>query len=210
MTHPLLKIEVTADDVDAAVEIALAQLGCTRAEVDVEVLQVNSSGFLGFLGKCPARVRINLHDRGVMARQITQRLLGLSGLEAEVNLTSSDRAIDLCLTSAESSRLIGRHGQTLDALQTLVATMTDRLTTDRTPIQLDVDGYRVRRLDFLKNLASRLTCKVRKTGKPASTPPLVVSERRVLHDIFKGELDLISSSKNHESGRKTIVLRLRD
>jgi len=209
MKHQLLQVEVTADEVDVAVEQALAQLDCTRAEVDVEVLQASSSGLFGLFGKRPARVRINLHDRGVIARQITQRLLLLSDLPAEINVLSTDKGIKVCLTSLDPSRLIGRHGQTLDALQTLVASMTDRLTTDRTPILLDVDGYRDRRHLFLKNLASRLSRKVLQTGKPASTPPLVVGERRILHEMFKQQVELVSSSQNHEGGRKTIVVRLR-
>ncbi len=204
-----LHVEVTADNLDAAVEKALAQLSCTRAEVDVEVVQVHSSGLLGLFGKRPAKVRVKLHDRGVIARQITQQLLQLSGLEAETSLLSTSVQIELHFTSEDPSRLIGRHGQTLDALQTLVRTMTDRLTTDRTPVLLDVDGYRGRRLDFLNRLADRLSKEVRQTGKPASTPPLVISERRILHERIKQEADLETISKNHEGGRKTIVLNLR-
>ena len=209
MKRQHLHVEVTADNLDAAVEKALAQLSCTRAEVDVEVVQVHSSGLLGLFGKRPAKVRVKLHDRGVIARQITQQLLQLSGLEAETSLLSTSVQIELHFTSVDPSRLIGRHGQTLDALQTLVRTMTDRLTTDRTPVLLDVDGYRGRRLDFLNRLADRLSKEVRQTGKPASTPPLVISERRILHERIKQEADLETISKNHEGGRKTIVLNLR-
>ena len=209
MKQQPLHVEVTANNLDKAVEQALAQLDCTRAEADVEVLQVHSSGLLGIFGKRPARVRVKLHDRGAIARQFAGQLLHLSGLDAKIEVVSSSNQIELLLTAEDPSLLIGRHGQTLDALQSLVGTMTDRLTTDRTPVCLNVDGYLERRRDFLNRLARRLTQQVRDSSKPASTPPLVLSERRFLHDLFKQEPDLESSSKNHEGGRKIIVLQPR-
>lgn len=209
MLSEILHVEVTADSLDSAVEQALAQLNCTRAEADIEVLQVHSSGLLGLFGRRPARVRVKLHDRGAIARQTIIRLLALSGLDAVVELAVSSERLEINLSSDDPSRLIGRHGQALDALQTLVGTITDRLTTDRTPVVIDVDGYRERRREFLNRLARRMSRKVRQSGKPASTPPLSLNERRFLHELFKQEPGLESRSKNHEGGRKVIVLQQR-
>ena len=209
MKQQSLHVEVAAKNLDEAVEQALAQLDCTRAEADIEVLQVHSSGLLGLFGKRPARVRVKLHDRGAIARQFASQLLLLSGLDAKIEMASSSNQIELLLTAQDPSLLIGRHGQTLDALQSLVGTMTDRLTTDRTPVFLNVDGYLERRRDFLDRLARRLMQKVRNSNKPASTPPLVLSERRFLHNLFKQEPDLESCSKKHDGGRKIIILQPR-
>ena len=206
----LLHLEVTAENLDTAVENALSQLKCTRAEADVEVLQVASPGFLGLFGKRQARVRVMLHDRGAIARQFTDGLLRLSGLEAEIEVVASPKQIQLLLSSDASSLLIGRHGQMLDAMQGLVGTMTDRQTTDRTPIVLDVDGYRARRHEFLTRLADKLSCKVRETRKPATTPPLTLGERRILYERFKQEVDLEAISRNHEGDRKVMVLKPRE
>ena len=205
-----LHLEVTAENLDTAVENALSQLKCTRAEVDVEVLQAASSGFLGLFGKRQAKVRVKLHDRGAIARQFTDGLLRLSGLAVEIEVVTSTKQIQLLLSSDDSSLLIGRHGQMLDAMQGLVGTMTDRQTTDRTPIVLDVDGYRGRRHEFLTRLADKLSCKVRETGKPATTPPLALGERRILYERFKLEGDLEAISRNHEGDRKVMVLKLRE
>lgn len=209
MKQQHLHVEVAAENLDAAVEKALSQLSCTRADADIEVLQVHSPGFLGKFGKCPARVRVKLHDRGAIARQVACRLLQLSDLDADIELTSSTNQIELKLAAQDPSLLIGRHGQTLDALQTLVGMITDRLTTDRTPIFFDVGGYRGRRQVFLGRLARSLSQKVRQSGKPASSPPLVLSDRRILHELFKQEAEFESYSKNHEGGRKVIILQLR-
>ena len=210
MKFDQLHLEVTAENLDTAVENALAKLKCTRAEADVEVLQADSTGFLGLFGKRQAKVRVKLHDRGAIARQFAEGLLRLSGLDVKIEVVTSTKHIQLLLSSDDSSLLIGRHGQMLDALQGLVCTMTDRNTTDRTPIVLDVDGYRSRRLEFLNRLADKLSCKVRETGKPATTPPLPLGERRILHERFKLEFDLDATSRNHEGDRKVIVLKPRE
>lgn len=204
-----LTVVVTAERLEEAVDKALAQLHCTRAEADIEVLQTPSAGVLGLFGKRPARVRARLYDRGAIARQLMICLLDLSGLEAETALSHTRGAIGLQLTTEEPQRLIGRHGQTLDALQTLVGTMTDRFTTDRTPVQLDVDGYRERRMAFLLRLARRLSRKVRQSGMPVTTPPFNRNERRILHEIFKREPGLESRSRPHDGDRKVIVLQKR-
>ncbi len=204
-----LHLEVTANNLDTAVEKALSQLKCTRAEADVEVLQAPSPGFLGLFGKRQAKVRVKLHDRGAIARQFIEGLLRLSGLDVEIEIVTSTTQVQLLLSSDDSSLLIGRHGQMLDAMQGLVGTMTDRQTTDRTPIVLDVDGYRARRHEFLNLLADKLSRKVRETGKSASTPPLALGERRILHERFKQEADLEAISRNHEGDRKVIVLKFR-
>ncbi|MDH3960907.1 MAG: KH domain-containing protein, partial [Desulfuromonadales bacterium] len=167
-------------------------------------------GFLGLFGKRQARVRVKLHDRGAIARQFTDGLLRLSGLSVEIEVLTSTKQIQLLLSSDDSSLLIGRHGQMLDAMQSLVGTMTDRQTTDRTPIVLDVDGYRARRHEFLTRLADKLSCKVRETRKPATTPPLTLGERRILYERFKQEVDLEAISRNHEGDRKVMVLKPRE
>jgi len=209
MNQQCLHVEVEAKSLDDAVEEALSQLDCTRAEVDIEILQVHAKGLLGIFGKRPARVSVKLHDRGVIAKQYTRKLLFLSGIEAKVEVTSASHVIEVHLKSNDPSRVIGRHGQALDALQSLVITMTDRVTTDRTEIILDVDGYRHRRRDFLQKLARRLSRKVRQSGKPASSPPLLLNERRTLHELLKSEPGLETHSKNHDAGRKVVVLQKR-
>ena len=209
MSFDGLTAEITSDSLEQAVEKALIQLNCTRAEAEIEVLQMHSRGFLGLFGKRPAKIRARLCDRGAIARQVARRLLALSGLDAAIDLSRSSRQIELKMTSENNQLLIGRHGQTLDALQLLVTTITDRLTTDRTPLELDIAGYRLKRKEFLHSLAQRMSRKVRQSGKPASTPPLNLFERRILHELFKREPGLESHSKSYQKDRKVIVLKKR-
>jgi spoIIIJ-associated protein len=206
MDRDALHVEAEAASLEAAVDQALAQLDCTRAEVDIKVLQAHATGLLGLFGRRNARVAVRIDNRGVIARQMTRRLLALSGLEARVSVSVSSQQISLSVQTEDSSLLIGRHGQTLDALQTLVSSMTDRQSTDRTSIVIDVDGYRQRRHTFLSDLAKRMTKQVLRTEKKALSPALSSGERRILYALLKTESDLESHSIRRDGGRKAVVL----
>jgi spoIIIJ-associated protein len=207
MKQQSLNVEISTESPEVAIQKALTHLNGSRADADIEVLQVQSSGLFGRFGKRLARVRVCLHDPGLIARQVTQRLLLLSDLDAVVDPVSSNNRIKRNLTSQDPSFLLGPHGHTLESLKTLVCSITDRLTTGRSIIQLDVDGYLDHRRDFLGCPALSMACKERRSRKPVSTPPLVLSERRIVRDLFKLEPGPESVSRNSQFGFKFIILR---
>lgn len=205
MLSTLLEIECTATSIDAAVDLALCKFGCTRADVETAILQVPSSGFLGIFGCRPARVRVRLSDRGFVARRLCEHLLGLCGINACVEAHPASDRIELQIISDDSSLIIGRRGQTLDALQSLVVTMTDRHIEDRTPIIVDSDNYRARRTDSLRQLARRLSSQVRSSGRAATVQALPPEERRILHLALKEETGIESRSIGSGFEKKMLV-----
>lgn len=205
MLIDLIESEVTADTVDAAVDRALERFGCSRAEINTDILQVPSTGFLGLFGRRPARVRVRLIDRAFVARRLCQHLLAMSGFDASVTVHPASDRIDLQITSPESSLVIGRRGQTLDALQALVVTLTDRHVAERTPIVLDVDDYRTRRAESLRQLARRLSSQVRRSGRPATVQPLSPDERRIVHQTLEDEPGIETRSIGQGFERKMLV-----
>jgi spoIIIJ-associated protein len=205
MVKELLQLELEGPSVDRAVESALAQLGCSRAEIDTEILQLPTSGFLGLFGRKPAKVRVTLTDRAYVARRIVEHLLHLSALPGTVTVRPSRDVIDILIESDESSLVIGRHGQTLDAFQSLTVALTDRFVTDRTRLVVDIDNYRVRRSHFLQRLASRLSHQVKRSGKPVTTDLLPPDERRIVHQALKNERDIEFRSIGQGFERKVFI-----
>jgi spoIIIJ-associated protein len=205
MVGDILEIELSGSTVEETMDQALQRLGCSRAEVETTIVQTPSSGLFGLFGVRPARIRVRLSDRAFIARVITENLLRLSGFDSTVVVQTGSEWIDLKIRGHDSRLIIGRHGQTLDALQSLVTLLTDRQILDRTPIVLDVDNYRVRRASSLRRLARRLASQVRRTGRPASVQSLPPEERRILHLAFREEKEVETRSvgKGHE--RKIIV-----
>ena len=121
-------IEAKGDSIDAAVESALLQLGMSRDDVSVEVIQQPKSGFLGF-GKEPAIVRVS-YETTPTARAVDflKGLLIRFGTPAEVHAQENveERTIALTLTGDNMNAVIGHHGDTLDAIQYLVNIVTNR------------------------------------------------------------------------------------
>lgn len=205
MVEDLLSLEQSGPTVDLAVASALTRLGCSRADVEIEILRISTRGFLGFLGRKSALVRVVLTDRGYVARSILEHLLSLANLSGAVTVCPGREVIDLIIASEESSLIIGRHGQTLEALQLLTVALTDRLVADRTRLVIDIDNYRVRREQFLRRLAGRLSGQVKRSGKPVITDLLPPDERRVIHQTLKGDPDIAFRSIGQGFERKVFI-----
>jgi spoIIIJ-associated protein len=190
MLQKLLDIQSTAPTVDQAVAQALVEMGCTRAETRVTILETPKKGFLG-MGRRTATVRVELVDRGYAARRVVLELLRRMGLEGDVHVHPASSFIELEIITHHPQLVIGRHGTTLDALQSLATALVDRGSDDRTPFLLDVDNYRQRRSAALSRLARKISARVRKTGQPAAATVHSSWEQRVLGDALRKEPGVI-------------------
>jgi spoIIIJ-associated protein len=113
-----------------------------------------------------------------------RKMLSLMGLEGEVKPSENEERITLEVSGSETGLVIGRKGQTLDALQYLVNKIVSLKLgeeEDGKPIQVDAEGYRDRRAQTLIEMAQRLADKARKSGRPVPLDPMSAAERRVIH-----------------------------
>ena len=169
--------------VEEAVETALRELGLSKDQAEVSVLDKGARGFLG-LGARPARVRVAAGDlAAAVVREMATRVLGHMGIEAEVAARQDQGSIEVEIRGGESDGLlIGRKGETLAALQHVLTRMASRrLGGQAGTIRLDVAGYRDRRDRQLQELARTLAQRVERTGRRAMTEPLPPAERRAIH-----------------------------
>jgi len=208
MLDSLLQLTLTASSIDQAVSEATGFLGCSRADIDVDILAMPSKGFLGILGKKEGAVRVRLTDRGFIAKRVTEHLLDLLGIDVRVDVHPGSRRIDLIVHTDNPNFLIGRHGNTLYALESLVTSMTDRYTNDRTLLVLDVGGYRERRTLVLNRLAYRLCSQVRKTKRNVVVPSMPLVERKIFYGAIKDEQDMECRSLG-QGNEKKLVLSLK-
>lgn len=206
MLAEILELEKTAVSIDQAVELALAELGCTRAEAEIVILQSPARRLLGLFGTRPARVRVKLVDRAFVARRIAAKLLEKANLPGTVSVLPARDKVELAIDSPDSSLIIGRHGQTLDGIQSLVWAMTDRVTLERQAISVDVNGYRERRTASLQRLARRLATRARLSGEPATLPALSADERRIVHLAVQDERGIDTRSIGQGSQRRLVLL----
>ncbi len=208
-------IEQTGRTVEEAVQAAVKALGVSRDEVEVEVLAEESRGLLGILGYSEAKVRVSV-KAGLAQRtlEILTRVLNLMGLEARPEIVADDaEGVQIEIrSSADLGLLIGKRGQTLAALQLLVAMMANRQVPEeqRRRVILDAEGYRERRERLLRAMARSAAQRARRTGRPVTLDSLTPRERRIIHLALAEDTSVTTHSEGQDPHRSVIVSPTRD
>ncbi|OPZ75109.1 MAG: R3H domain protein [Firmicutes bacterium ADurb.Bin456] len=199
-------IEKTGKTVDEAVEMALQELGVTREEVEVKVISEPTKGFLGLLGGKPARVEVLLKDRPAQkAGNLLKNIFKSMQLQVDMDIKEKEQEMHINLEGNELGILIGRRGETLDALQYLVNLAVNKNTETRKKVFIDVEGYRKRREETLQKLALKLADKARQRGRNVVLEPMSSQERRIIHTVLQGRDDIHTFSEGEEPCRKIII-----
>ena len=217
-------IEISAKSEEEAVDVALAELGLSRSEVEVVVVKKGRTGIFG-LGAEEVRVRVTpiepsgdgTADVGIMARGVLEEILSLIDADATVNLESdkSDNhenqgRVILDIRGDDLGILIGRRGETISALQYLVNLIISRRLKAGVGIVVDVEGYRRRRNESLRLLAHRLANQVKSTGRSVTLEPMAASERRVIHMQLRDDPYVTTQSIGQGDDRKVVIVSRRN
>ena len=136
-----------------------------------------------------------------------QELLGKMGVNGTVSAFENEEGIKLKIDSDTDGLLIGRRGETLDALQYIVSLYEnkDRKENGYRRISIDTEGYRARREDTLRRLARRNALKVAKTGRSFAMEPMNPYERRVIHSALQSFRGVTTHSEGEEPNRRVII-----
>jgi len=217
------EIRASAPSVEEALEVALSRLGASEQEVEVEVLQEPRSGFLG-LGGQEAIVLVRrkrtadlpseeeLEEQADVATEFLEELLSRMGIDASVepNLEEGTMYVDVLAAGAsddDMALLIGRHGQTLEALQELTRHVVMRRTGMRCRVIVDVEDYRKRQRDRLAARAREAAKRVARTGREEELEPMNPYERKIVHDAVATIPGVESSSRGEEPERRVVIRR---
>lgn len=182
-------IEVTGKTVEDARTEALIKLGTTSDQIEVEILEKGSSGFLG-IGSKPAviRVRRKFTMEDCVRDFLTQVFDAMDlTVEISVEVEEDNHTVNVELKGDEMGVLIGKRGQTLDSLQYLTSLALNRHTDEYVKVKLDTEDYRKRRKETLENLAKNIAYKVKRTKRPVSLEPMNPFERRVIHSTLQND-----------------------
>lgn len=200
-------IEEEGRTLDDAVSKALQRIGLPRDAVQVEVLEQRRKLF-GLFGTPHAKVRLTYDARSAQLRaaiELLQNLLTRMGIEARVDGVERNGEVHLNIRTDDSGLLIGRQGQTIDALQYLVNRIVNRDGSEGVRIILDTEHYQERREDRLTRLAQRLAAQVKSTGQAAVMAPLNARDRRIIHLALQADREVSISSKGDGALRKVLI-----
>ncbi|MGO8683361.1 MAG: RNA-binding cell elongation regulator Jag/EloR [Thermoleophilia bacterium] len=213
----------TGATLDEAKRKALDQLRkivayVNEAEVEFIVLdEGQKGGFLG-MGKTQPRVEARLRSGAAAACEVSDLLpaadelrvflaevIARMGLEATVTASETRETVSADIAGSDLGILIGRHGQTLDALQYLAAIVINGDHHQRRQVIVDAEGYRQRRELSLKALAERTAQQVSRDGEPAALQPMTAAERKIIHLHLKDHQRVETASEGQEPYRAVVI-----
>lgn len=220
-------MEKTAKNVDEAVEAALSELGVTRDEVSVEVIEEGSKGFLG-LGAKDAVVKVTLKNdkeevktENVKEAPVLKKsdndpvktaeefLSGIfSAMNLDVNVSAEkgeDNTMAIDLSGDNMGIVIGKRGDTLDSLQYLTSLVVNKNTEEHIRVSIDTEHYREKRSEALVALAKRLADKVARSGRKFTLEPMNPYERRIIHSSLQNSESVTTFSVGSEPYRKVVI-----
>jgi len=200
-----MTIEKSAKTKDEAIKLALEELGVSEDKVQIEVIEEGSKGFLG-IGSKGAKVVATAKDgNAAVAKHFLSDIFNAMGLEVEVSAKTGDESLDIEMEGARMGLVIGKHGDTLDALQYLTSLVVNRDSDERVRVILDTENYREKRHATLLSLSSRLAEKVSRTGKKHTLEPMNPYERRIIHSSLQGNDEVTTFSVGEEPYRKVVI-----
>jgi spoIIIJ-associated protein len=199
-------IEKAGKNVDEAVNLALKELEAAIDDVDVEILEESSKGILGLLMVKQARVKVTLKENSPhRASSLLKSIFQAMDLDVKIDITENEKAMHINLEGPDLGILIGRRGETLDALQYLVNLSVNKNQETRKKIIIDIEGYRSRREKTLEKLALKLADKAKQRGSNVVLEPMSAQERRIIHTALQGRDDIYTFSEGEEPYRKIII-----
>jgi spoIIIJ-associated protein len=216
------EVERSGGSVEEALDAALQELGASEQEVDVQIVQEPRSGFLR-RGEQQAIVRVrlksspedeaesaeDLEEQGDLAAEFVEHLLDLLGIpgDAEPNLSDGVMYVDVWGEDSDGmGLLIGRHGQTLDALQEVVRGAVQRRLETKCRVVVDVEDYRKRRRAQLVSRVQGMARRVKRTGRPERLEPMNSFDRKTVHDSV-AEIGGVETASEGEDPERRVVIR---
>ena len=228
-------LEFEGKTIDEAIANACSELNLTRDKLNVEILSEGSSGFLG-IGSKKARIKagilsIDMELGEVLsefskkvkparqkkpsgepegpareALELTEGILVHMGLDFPVTASEDDESIILDIEGDGSGILIGKGGQTLDALQYIINKALNKNGSERKRVLLDTENYRQKRETSLAALALKLGEKAKRTRKPVTVNPMNAHDRRIVHLALQDDKDVTTKSRGEGAFRKIIIV----
>ena len=205
-------IEVSGRTVEDAVTEAVIKLGTTSDKIEYEVIDKGSAGFLG-INRKDAVIKVwkkySVEDN---IREFLNKVFHAMELEVEILISQDEegKVFDVDLKGADMGVLIGKRGQTLDAIQYLTNLAVNKNAEEYVKVKVDTEDYRKRRRETLENLAKNSAFKVKRTTRPVSLEPMNPFERRIIHSALQNDKFVSTHSEGIEPYRHVVVTLKRD
>jgi spoIIIJ-associated protein len=192
------KIRVTVpEDAEVAVETTTDEIEAEIEAENEEIVAMVDDAF----GKRPPATEVS-QENADLGKDVLQKVVGFITSEAVISATHKNGKILYEITGGNTAVLIGKRGQTLEAMQYLVEKIINKQSQERIRVEVDIEGYLQGRRERLEKLASSLSEKVKKTGKPLTAGQFNAHDRRIIHITLKEDREVRTYSDGEGYYRK--------
>lgn len=198
-----------AKTVEEATREALLELKVSESDIEVEVLEEPSKGLLGLIGRKDATVRVTVtNDPVEMAENLLNEILTGMDIKAGFTLSKKDNSVNIEINEISSSDMgivIGKRGNTLDAIQYILSLHVNKDREDYIRVFLDAKGYRNKREKTLRQLAANMAKKTKRTKRPIKLEPMNPYERRIIHSALQNTEGIATYSEGEDPYRRVVI-----
>lgn len=199
----VIKVSKTIDE---AIKEALIELNANKADVEIEIIDEPSKGLFGLIGGKDAKVRVSvIYDPIEMADNFLCKVLSSMNIDA-VNVVKKEGdnlTIDIKdISSTDMGILIGKRGNTLDAIQYLLSLVINKNKDNYIKVIVDIEGYRAKREETLIRLANKMAEKAKYVKRPIKLEPMNPYERRIIHSALQNIQGITTYSEGDEPYRR--------
>ncbi len=200
-------IEKRGKSVDEAIKAALDELGCEIDDVIIEVVEEPNRGILGIVGKKPAIIKVTVREKPEEdVKKVLVNLLDKMKIDYKIERVEWDKEkVRINIIGKDMGLVIGRKGETLNALQYMTSLIVNKSREEKIRIVLDVEDYRRKKEKSLEKLAIKLSDKVKTTQKNVVMRPMSPQERRIIHTVLQGDPQVTTYSTGDEPNRKVVI-----
>lgn len=200
------QVTASGQTVEDAVQSALRQLNTTEDQVNIDIIDEGKKGVFGIFGAKRAFVKVVISEDPIdKAADYLKQITTIFTDGVEVIKSNEGKTINFELSGEKIAMLIGKRGQTLNALQHLVQVMLNRTARDRFRVVVDAEGYRNRRRVTLEQLAARLADKAIKIKNNVSLEPMPSYERKIIHSALQNNNQIETYSDGSEPNRYVVI-----
>ena len=203
----MIIVEKSGKTIDEAVNEALKELNTTKENVEIEVINEGKRGILG-LGAEEAVVRVKMEITPLQkAEKYLKDVMESFGIDVQLNGSYEDESVrvEIVGDSEEVGKVIGRRGDTLDALQYLTSLVVNKGEENYIRVTIDTENYRGKREETLIKLAKRTAGIVARTRKSITLEPMNPNERRIIHSALQEYRNVTTYSTGKDPHRCIVI-----
>lgn len=201
-------VEIIGKTKEEAIQKAVDQLGTPVEDLEIEVLEEGSKGLFGFLGSKDFKIKATVIVKDTVEIRILSFLNGLfevMNIEADIKIDMNSDSAKVSVIGDSAGQLIGRRGESLDALQMILSLAVNKTPGEYVKIMLDIEDYRSKREESLVRYANKMARTAAKQRKNIKLEPMNPYERRIVHSALQSDTYVTTYSEGEEPYRKVVI-----